>query len=266
MKNPIIVVSGLPRSGTSMLTQMLHAGGLPVVTDSVRIPDEHNPRGYFEDERVKDLEHDASWLFETRGKAVKIVSPLLKYLPENLDCVVLFMRRDLAEVMASQSRMLESLESPPKEGPHDLATLLRAHLRETEQWMKDRRGTAGLFINHDEVLRHPKRQAEMIRDFLVGLGLDVSLDVEAMAAAVDPALRRQRAEELDGEPQQTVVRLPASLYAKLAAAARSAGFDNANDFAVLLLEQTLEEQPPGQAASTSEDQAIRDRLQSLGYL
>lgn len=266
MENPIIVASGLPRSGTSMLMQMLRAGGLPVVTDGVRAPDEHNPRGYFEDERVKSLEKNASWLFEARGKAIKIVSPLLQYLPEGLSCVVLFMRRDLAEVTASQSRMLERLEAPPDADFHDLETLLRAHLREVEQWIKDRPDTAGLFINHGEALRDPRRAAGTIRDFLQGLGLNVRLDVEAMAAAVDPALQRQRAEELDSKPQQSVLRLPASLYARLEAAARSAGFDNTDDFAALLLEQALGPQPSAQSASQSEDQAIRNRLQSLGYL
>ena len=106
---PIVVVSGLPRSGTSMAMKMLDAGGMPLVTDGVRSADISNPNGYYEFEPVKDLERgEAAWLADARGKAVKIVSPLLTYLPESFDYQVIFMRRPLAEIVDSQHAMLDA--------------------------------------------------------------------------------------------------------------------------------------------------------------
>src|SRR3954453_23767362 len=114
---PIVVVSGLPRSGTSMMMQMLRAGGLELVTDAVRIADDSNPKGYFELEAVKDLDKGAPapWLADARGKAVKIVSSLIPYLPETSQYQVLFMTRNLDEVIASQNRMLAERGSPQDE-------------------------------------------------------------------------------------------------------------------------------------------------------
>ena len=106
---PIVVVSGLPRSGTSMAMKMLEAAGLSMVVDGLREADEDNPKGYFELERVKDLanETDWSWLDSARGKAIKIISYLLKELPDTHNYKVIFMRRDLNEVLASQAKMLD---------------------------------------------------------------------------------------------------------------------------------------------------------------
>ena len=106
---PIVIVSGLPRSGTSMAMKMLAAGGMPILTDGVRTADESNPKGYYELEAVKELhkQADMRWLFDARGKAVKIVSFLLTWLPETHDYKVIFMQRDLREVMASETTMLQ---------------------------------------------------------------------------------------------------------------------------------------------------------------
>src|SRR5512136_2813877 len=105
---PVVVVSGLPRSGTSMLMKMLEAGGLTLVTDGQRTADEDNPKGYYEVERVKDLanETDRAWLNAARGKGIKVISYLLKSLPADLNYKVLFIRRDLDEILASQKKML----------------------------------------------------------------------------------------------------------------------------------------------------------------
>src|SRR6188768_3994121 len=104
---PIVVVSGLPRSGTSMMMQMLQAGGLEILTDAVRTPDGSNPKGYLEFEAVKDLDKPPPpWLAGARGKAVKIVSSLVRWLPEGHDYRVIFMRRNLDEVILSQNKML----------------------------------------------------------------------------------------------------------------------------------------------------------------
>ena len=103
---PVIVISGLPRSGTSMMMQMLYSGGLPVMTDELRTADEDNPKGYFEVERIKDLhkENDKSWLASYKGKAIKIISFLLLHLPSRVNYKVIFMERDLDEILASQKK------------------------------------------------------------------------------------------------------------------------------------------------------------------
>ncbi len=126
---PIVVVSGLPRSGTSMAMKMLEAGGLAIVTDNVRAADDDNPRGYYEDERVKDLARDANreWLRDARGKAIKIISFLLKDLPPDNNYKVLFMERDLGEVLASQQKMLDHRgEDSATEDAADARALPRA--------------------------------------------------------------------------------------------------------------------------------------------
>src|SRR4029453_783525 len=106
---PVILISGLPRSGTSMLMQMLEKGGLPIVTDKIRGPDEDNPKGYHEFERIKELDKttDKSWLKNYRGQAIKTISFLLQALTLELNYQVLFMRRDIDEVLRSQNKMLE---------------------------------------------------------------------------------------------------------------------------------------------------------------
>src|SRR5262245_40494991 len=109
MTDEIIIVSGLPRSGTSLMMQLLDAGGVEVVTDGVRAADPDNPRGYYEFEKVKQVKRDASWLPGVRGKAVKMVSQLLLDLPPTERYRVVFMERDLAETIDSQERMLQRL-------------------------------------------------------------------------------------------------------------------------------------------------------------
>src|SRR5205809_5271301 len=104
MSTEIVVVSGLPRSGTSLMMQLLHAGGIPALTDHIRAPDTDNPRGYFEFERVKKVKEDAAWLPDARGKVVKMVSQLLYDLPATERYRVVFMERDLEEVLASQEK------------------------------------------------------------------------------------------------------------------------------------------------------------------
>src|SRR5687768_1736541 len=105
-RDVITVVSGLPRSGTSMMMKMLEAGGLEPVVDHVRKPDEDNPKGYYEFERVKALENDREWLPEAKGKFVKVISMLLRHLPADHRFKVIFMQRNMPEVLASQKKML----------------------------------------------------------------------------------------------------------------------------------------------------------------
>lgn len=187
---PIVVVSGLPRSGTSMMMQMLHAGGLDIVTDGVRAADGSNPRGYLEFEAVKDLDKGARpvWLAGARGKAVKIVSSLVRWLPQSYDYRVIFMRRDLDEVIASQDRMLAERGVPQDgEDRERIRQLYRAHVEETLRLLRGRRCFSTLMVDYRETLAQPERIARRLDRFLGG-----RLDVARAAAAADPALYRNR--------------------------------------------------------------------------
>ncbi|MCG6927702.1 MAG: sulfotransferase [Acidobacteria bacterium] len=187
---PLVVVSGLPRSGTSMLMKMLEAGGVPIVTDGLRTADEDNPKGYYEVERVKDLaqETDRAWLAEARGKGIKVISFLLKSLPPDLNYRVIFVRRDIEEVLASQKKMLarrgEADDTPPERmREHFADDLWRARYQLTHRpWFEL------LEVHYGALLEQPLEGARQIDGFLGG-----GLDTEAMAAVVDPQLYRNRA-------------------------------------------------------------------------
>jgi hypothetical protein len=187
---PIMVVSGLPRSGTSMMMQMLAAGGIEVMTDHVRQADADNPRGYFEFEPVKTLAEadDTSWLDAAHGKAIKIISNLLQYLPADRAYQVLFMERHLQEVLASQKRMLEHL-GKPVDATDDAAmeAHFTRHLGQVKAWLREHSHMDVLYICHAEVLADPRAVAERIQAFF-----GRPLQVEAMVTAVQPQLHRHR--------------------------------------------------------------------------
>ena len=189
--NVVIVVSGLPRSGTSMMMQMLEAGGVPVLTDGVREPDEDNPKGYYELEAVKGTRRDVSWLSQATGKAVKIVSMLLYELPEDRQYKVIFMRRDMGEVLASQRAMLRRRGEPGSDQPSDgeMAVEFGVHLDEVAGWMEGRGNMEVLQVQYAEVLGDAVGLAGQVARHLGG-----DLDVEAMAGVVDGGLRRQKAD------------------------------------------------------------------------
>ncbi len=192
----IVVVSGLPRSGTSMMMAMLAAGGVEPASDGVRRADADNPRGYFELEAVKGLPGDQGWLPACRGRAVKVVSRLLLHLPAGHRYRVVFMFRDLGEVLASQRRMLQRAGRPwdPAEEPA-LAQAFRGHLARVVAWMDSRPEVAWQGFEHRQVLADPAAAARRLAGFL-----GRELDLAAAAAAVDPALHRQRREDLGPVP------------------------------------------------------------------
>ena len=135
----IVVVSGLPRSGTSMMMNMLKAGGISLLTDDFRKPDEENPKGYYEFKRVKQLKEDASWLEKAEGKAVKVISYLLEHLPEEYDYGIIFMERKIEEVLASQRKMIEQRgETDNKVSDETMAKLFEKHLKEVGEMLKSR--------------------------------------------------------------------------------------------------------------------------------
>ena len=199
---PVVVVSGLPRSGTSMAMKMLQAGGLELVVDHQRTADEDNPKGYFEDERVKDLGEmeDKGWLRDARGKAIKVISYLLKDLPRGNDYRVIFLRRDLTEVLASQAKMLDRRgeEEAAETDDAQMIELYENHLWRVAYLFRHAPHLTHLELHYADVVAHPEREARRVAAFLRGK-VDAPLDVRAMASAVDPNLYRNRAEELARE-------------------------------------------------------------------
>lgn len=183
----ITVVSGLPRSGTSLMMQMLEAGGVQLLRDEERGADADNPRGYFEYAPVKRSLHDVSWLNAAKGRAVKVVVPLLAQLPTAPCYRVLLLRRDLNEVLASQRAMLERVGALPDElGDERLLEIFDVSLREAREWCREH--ARWRCVDYAELLENPKGAAEGIAEFLGG-----ELDASAMSRCIDAALYRQRA-------------------------------------------------------------------------
>lgn len=186
---PVVIVSGLPRSGTSMAMKMLEAGGMELVVDNIRTADEDNPKGYYEDERVKDLAEmeDKGWLRQARGKVIKVVSSLLNNLPTNNAYRVVFMRRNLHEVLASQTKMLDRRNEDSHTDDQDLLSMYEAHLEKVEFQLRFRPNFEALYVNYSDVVAEPVTEARRIARFVGG-----NLDVDRMVGAVDGSLYRNR--------------------------------------------------------------------------
>ena len=190
MAEPIMIVSGLPRSGTSMMMRILNAGGVEVVTDNLREADEDNPLGYFELESVKSIHEDHSWLDEAHGRALKMVSMLLYKLPPEHAYRVIFMRRDIDEILASQRAMLQRKGESANFDAGEMKSLFLKHLDEVLHWAARQPNFSVLEISYRSVIEDPQTVALQIGGFL-----GKSLDMEAMVGVVNPALYRQRAAE-----------------------------------------------------------------------
>ncbi|MGD2039907.1 MAG: sulfotransferase [Anaerolineae bacterium] len=187
--NAITIVSGLPRSGTSMMMKMLDAGGLEVLTDHIRTPDKDNPKGYYEFERVKQIETDQDWLPDAQGKAIKMIAALLKHLPATYRYKVVFMRREMTEILASQKQMLVRRGEPDSQVSDErMADLFARHLAQVEDWLAEQPHMDVLHVQYNDVLAHPATEARRINLFLGS-----TLDEAKMATVVDPALYRQKA-------------------------------------------------------------------------
>ena len=188
VKKNITIVSGLPRSGTSMMMQMLMAGGMGIVTDAIRKADEDNPRGYLEWERVKKLKEDHSWLNECPGKAVKVISMLLFDLPSIHHYKIIFMQREIEEVLASQRIML-GRRGETNDGISDahMAEKFKKHLKQVEDWIAHQSNIEVLYVKYNEVIKDPLRYSKVVNNFL---GED--FNTKTMAEAVAEILYRQR--------------------------------------------------------------------------
>lgn len=185
----LVVVSGLPRSGTSMMMKMLEAGGIPPLQDNIRTADEDNPKGYYEFERVKKLPNDTAWMPEAVGKAVKIIALLLTKLPlKGYRYKVLFMRRDIEEIMKSQKQMLiRRGESTDKISDEEMITTYNRHLSEVLNFLEAHSCFTVFFVNYNDLMRDPSDWVPRIAAFL-----GKEMDTEAMKAVVDPKLYRNR--------------------------------------------------------------------------
>ena len=187
-KPVITIVSGLPRSGTSMAMKMLEAGGIPPLTDQIRTADDDNPKGYYEFERAKKLrEGDAAWVSQAEGKAVKVIAALLMYMPSGYEYRVLFMRRAMEEILASQAKMLENRGEESNVDDDTMAALFAKHVKQVEDWMKSQPNLQYIDVDYNAMLADPETHVKKINKFLGG-----DLDEAAMIVVVDPKLYRQR--------------------------------------------------------------------------
>jgi len=183
----ITIVSGLLRSGTLLMMRMLEAGGIPIVTDNIRKPDEDNPRGYYEFEKVKKIKEDASWLEDCSAKAFKMVSALLYHLPKEKRYKVIFMRREMKEMLASQKVMLQRLgRQGANVGDEEMVEKFEKHLRNVERWLANHPNIDVLYMKYNDIIKEPLRHAEAVNRFLGGW-----LNVDKMAQVVDRSLYRQ---------------------------------------------------------------------------
>jgi LPS sulfotransferase NodH len=192
VSDEILIVSGLPRSGTSLMMQLLDAGGIPALTDHVRTADTDNPRGYYEFERVKRVKQDTTWLAQARGRAVKLVSQLLYDLPGSEHYRVVFMERDMEEVLDSQEKMLRRLGNTPAPRA-EMARAFSLHLDRLHQWLAEQPNFAVLRVGYANLLADPAWAVERVNDF-VGRRLDKAVAV----TTVDPTLYRNRKADSPG--------------------------------------------------------------------
>lgn len=185
----VIIVSGLPRSGTSMMMRMLEAGGIEILTDGIRKADEDNPKGYYEVELVKTLKNqtDKFWLEDARGKAVKVISALLDTLPQAYRYKVIFMNRSLEEVIASQNKMRTRRGDHSESADEEMSRLFQKHLEKVKDWIARQSNFEMIDIDHRGVLENPAHWAGRIKTFL---GTEV--DVGKMSEVVDESLYRNR--------------------------------------------------------------------------
>jgi hypothetical protein len=190
---PIVIVSGLPRSGTSMMMKILEAGGQTVVIDGLRAADPDNPEGYYELERVKELDKgDTAWVHDLGGKAVKVISALLEYLPPGEEYRVVFMHRQIDEVLRSQRKMLAHRGEMPPTGAGvddtEMANLFARHVEMVQNWLAAQPNFSVLEVQYNALLQDPQRHVAAVNRFLGG-----GLDEARMAAVINPDLYRNRA-------------------------------------------------------------------------
>ena len=184
----ITIVSGLPRSGTSLMMQMLVAGGMTALSDGERKPDTDNPKGYLEWERIKQLPKEPGLITEAEGRVVKVISQLILSLPDGPEYRIVFMQRPMAEVLKSQEEMLK------RRGTHDsggntaaIEQVFQRHLMDVDKWLAAKRNAKVLRVQYHRILQEPRAVAEEVAALL-----GVELEIKAMVGPVDASLYRNR--------------------------------------------------------------------------
>ena len=186
--NFVTIVSGLPRSGTSMMMQAVHAGGMAAVTDNIRKSDSDNPRGYYEFEPVKKTKEDSSWVQNATGKVVKMVYRLLYDLPADYEYRIIFMNRSIEEVLLSQKKMLERIGKKGADiADEKLSELFKSELEKIYKWIDAQPNFSIVSVNYRDAVESPQAQCSIVNDFLGG-----NLDTDKMASAIEPTLYRNR--------------------------------------------------------------------------
>lgn len=172
------------------MMNMLAAGGLDVLTDHLRIADDDNPVGYFEFEQVKKLiEGEHAWLARSNGKAVKVISTLLPYLPDEYHYRIIFMHRPMQEILASQRKMLINRgEDPDKVSDAQMAEMFEKNLQQSERWINSQAHASRIDIHYRQLITNPRPLVSAVNKFLGG-----GLDEDKMLGVIDPGLYRQRA-------------------------------------------------------------------------
>jgi len=183
----ITIVSGIPRSGTSLMMQMLERSGMEILTDGIRKADDNNLKGYYEYEKVKTLMKDNSWLGEAEGKVVKVISGLLAFLPDNHEYKIIFMQRDIDEILCSQAKMLERLGIPQKADPKSLKMTFEKQLVMAKKMLSQQTKMEFIEISYRKLVLDPENEIKKINEFF-GNGLDE----EKMKMAVDKSLYREK--------------------------------------------------------------------------
>ena len=183
----IVIVTGLPRSGTSMVMAMLQAGGMPILADDTRPADEHNPNGYFEYAPARAFDRDQHWLAQATGKAVKLISFHLFNAPTQFTYAVLFLRRPLNEILASQRAMLDRAGLPSAADDTETERLYEAHLAHVHAWLAEQQNMRVLTVAYHRAVHEPLDTTSKVDTFLGG-----RLDAAAMATTINPSLYRQR--------------------------------------------------------------------------
>ena len=182
------MVSGLPRSGTSMMMKILAEGGLTIVTDEEREADEDNPNGYFEIELSKKLKDgEINWVYDAQGKAVKVISYLLEFMPDDLNYDVIFMDREISEILASQKKMLQRRNETSTISDEEMEEQFRSHLKAVKYWIARKPNMRVKFVKYDEMVRTPEELCPELAEFL-----EQPMDVSAMSAVPNQSLYRNR--------------------------------------------------------------------------
>jgi hypothetical protein len=184
-----VIVSGLPRSGTSLMMQMLRAGGLEPMTDGHRAPDEDNPEGYWEWEEIRQLPRNPLLIEKAHGKAVKVIAALLPALPPKHTYKILFMTRPVEEVVLSQATMLQRRGTAQRATTEHLQNLQRDQVATWLQALRASPRVSLLEVPYPDLVARPETWRDTIATFLGPAHLP---NPAAMPAAVRPKLHRNK--------------------------------------------------------------------------